>query len=73
MSTDDKTILKIKEIAKSAIPSGSKAWKPSTKQEPSCWLSSTTIAVSPMFPSLSLLSSMWNHSWKEWRCSVTTM
>lgn len=25
MSTDDKTILKIKEIAKSAIPSGSKA------------------------------------------------
>ena len=25
MSTDDKTILKIKDIAKSAIPSGSKA------------------------------------------------
>ena len=28
--------------------------KPSTKQEPNCWLSSTTIAVLPMFPSLSL-------------------
>lgn len=42
------------------------------KQEQNCWLSSTTIAVSPMFPSLSLLSSMWNHSWKEWRCSATT-